>query len=73
MTDRLRRRHSGDLFRGAVECRDPMRAVERDQPGVDGLEDQVLESLEVPEVLLLGLELLAGGAVPFAEINGSFS
>src|SRR5882724_7137291 len=69
-TDRLSRRDPDDLLGGAVDRGDPVLPVERDQPGADALEDEVLEGLEVAEILLLCLELLPGGAVPFPETAG---
>ena len=69
--DRLADRHSDDLLGGAIERGDSMRAIgRRDQAGAGGLEDQVLEGLQVAQILLPGLELLAGGAVSLAEAAG---
>src|SRR5207245_74457 len=36
----------------------------------DGLENEVLEGLQVAQILLLRLELLSGGAVPLADTAG---
>ena len=58
-TDRLAGRASRDLLGGPVERGDPVVAVKGDQARAHGLEDEVLERLQVGQILPLGLELLA--------------
>src|SRR5439155_27383250 len=60
----------GDLLGGAIERGNTVRAVNHDQPGAHALEDEVLERLKVPEILLARRQLPTGRLIALGQTTG---